>query len=156
MNPYTELIGSPNYTVIGPEPATLNMREHTTAGLALWKHSGMCCWGAVGGSSCRWMNTWINGVSEHQVAEEGESSQGRHFTFYFYCVSHGPFSSAGFRRGSWRVQWEHKSANKGHFFPNLIHNVGQDEWGYSLYNYECLTPHLLQGHKCTKETGLCW
>lgn len=64
------------------------------------------------------MNSWFDGVTEHQAAEKGESHPSK--SLYILVELHGflepcLLSSADFRGATWKAQREHKRAKKGHF-----------------------------------------
>lgn len=91
------------------------------------------------------MNSWFDGVSEHQAAEEGESqpSKSIYILLFTGCLIVCSFSSAGFRGSSWKVQWEHRRAQKGHFWIPVPY-VG---WAWTGCYSGFMNTHLLQGQK---------
>lgn len=75
-----------------------------------WAFNGLCEDRPVD----EWTPGLMGSVSTKLLRKENPS-QGSHFIFYFYCMSHGLFSSAGFRGGSRRVPRGQERAKKGHF-----------------------------------------
>lgn len=66
---------------------------------------------------------WTPGLIGSVITEllrKENPSQGSHFTFDFYCASHGPISSGGFRGGTERVWMGHRRGRRGRFWTPCI------------------------------------
>lgn len=94
----------------------------------------------------------MGSVSTKLLRKENPS-QGSHFTFYFYCMSHALFSSAGFRGGSRRVPWGAQESKERTFFGPVAKAmyVGHEHWGYRIHSYDFMNTEPFQGHNPIRE-----